>query len=195
MSEARDITEHLIEEGTAARAHFQVWLALRNLAVQRLLPAMNDLSYVDFFHASNSGHYKLFFIALSKIFDRDQRVAGISELKKTLRADGRTDLALYIARELKPVEKLIVRMMRIRNKSIAHTERRMPRTQVYKINGITPNQIRQVIDQVCSVINHVATDLGISNTIFESDRLEKATLRMLETLRRGQLVTKFQKNK
>ena len=185
MSEARDIVEHLIEEGTAARAHFQVWWVLRNVAVPRLLSAMDHPAYVDFFHASNSGHYKLFFIALSKIFDRDDRVAGISELKKALRAEGRTDLALYIASELKPIEQLVVRIMRIRDKSIAHTERRIPRTRVYKINGITPNQIRQVIDQVCSVINHVARDLGISNTIFQSARLEEATLRMLETLRRG----------
>ena len=87
MTGARGITEHLIEEGIAARAHFQVWWALRNLALPRLLPAMNDLNYVDFFHASNSGHYKLFFIALSKIFDRDDRVAGIRELKKALRAE------------------------------------------------------------------------------------------------------------
>lgn len=186
MSDARDITEHLIEEGIAARAHFEVWWALRNLALPRLLPAMNDLRYVDFFHASNSGHYKLFFIALSKIFDRDDRVAGISELKKAFRAEGRADLALYIVRELKPVQQLVVRIMRIRNKSIAHTERALPRTQVYKINGITPNQIRRVIDQVCAVINHVARELGISNTIFEHGRLEQATLRMLETLSRGQ---------
>jgi hypothetical protein len=27
---------------------------------------MDDLVYVDFFHASNSGHYKLFFISLAK---------------------------------------------------------------------------------------------------------------------------------
>jgi hypothetical protein len=57
MSEARAITEHLIEEGIAARAHFQVWWALRNLALPRFLPAMDHSAYVDFFHASNSGHY------------------------------------------------------------------------------------------------------------------------------------------
>jgi len=28
---------------------------------------MNNLEYVDFFHASSAGHYKLFVLALSKI--------------------------------------------------------------------------------------------------------------------------------
>ena len=58
---------------------------------------MNELSYVEFFHASNSGHYKLFFISLAKVFDRDNRVAGIKELRKALRAEGRADL--YYNRE------------------------------------------------------------------------------------------------
>jgi hypothetical protein len=130
--------------------------------------------------------YKLFFIALSKIFDRDERVAGISELKKALRSEGRSDLAVHIGRELKPLEDLIGRIMRIRNKSVAHSERAIPRTKIYKVNGISPNEIRHVIDRACAVINHVATSLGISNRIFESNRLEQATLRMLETLERGQ---------
>lgn len=155
------------------------------MALPKYLPAMNDLNYVDFFHASNSGNYKLFFLALSKIFDRDDRVAGIKELKRALRAEGRTDISLRIARDLKPIEPFVQRIMRIRNKSIVHNEHTMPRTKVYKINGVTPNQLRQVIDTVCAVINSTARDLGITNTIFEGDRLERATLGMLETLDRG----------
>lgn len=187
MSRAQIITLQLIEECIAARAHFQVWWALRNLALPEYLPTMNDLTYVDFFHASNSGHYKLFFLALSKIFDRDSRVAGISELKKTLRSEGQGGVALRVARELKPIEPLVKRVMSIRNKTIVHNEHSMPRTKVYKINGITPNQLRQVIDTVCAAINGVARDQGITNRIFESDRLESATLRMLETLARGRV--------
>lgn len=82
MSTARVITEELIEEGMAARAHFQVWWTLRNLALPQYLSTMNNLDYVDFFHASNSGHYKLFFISLSKIFDRDDRVSGVKALRE-----------------------------------------------------------------------------------------------------------------
>lgn len=185
MSRAQIITLQLIEEGTAARAHFQVWWALRNLALPKYLATMNDLNYVDFFQASNSGHYKLFFLALSKIFDRDSRVAGISELKRALRSEGQGSIALRIAKELKSIEPLVKRVMSIRNRTIVHNEHSMPRTKVYKINGITPNQLRLVIDTVCATINSAALGQGITNTIFENDRLELATLGMLERLDRG----------
>jgi len=186
MSNAHAISLLLIEEGKSARAHFQVWWALRNLALPNLLPAMNDSNYVDFFHASGSGHYKLFFLALSKIFDRDSRVAGISELKRALRAEGHGRIALRIARELKPIEPLVKKVMSIRNQTIVHNEHSIPRTKVYKVNGITPNQLRHVIDTVCETISSAARDLGIANTIFDSNRFERATLNMLERLDRGQ---------
>ena len=76
--------------------------------------------------------------------------------------------------------------MRIRNKAIVHNDRDYPRAKVYKVNGITPNQIKDVIDKVCDVINHVAVELGYSNIIFEGARLEDATLNVLKVLRRGQ---------
>ncbi|MGO4811890.1 hypothetical protein AB4156_20215 [Cupriavidus sp. 2MCAB6] len=185
MSSAHAITQHLIEEGTAAKAHFQIWWALRNLAIPKYLRTMSELSYVDFFHASNAGHYKLFFISLSKIFDRDDRVAGISQLKKALRAEGRTQCALRIARALKPLEPKIKSVLAIRNKTIAHNEYAIPRKKVYDVNGITPNELREIINVVCEVINGTARELGITNTIFDSDRGERATLAMLETLQKG----------
>lgn len=185
MSTAHDIAMLLIEEGTAARAHFQVWWALRNLALPKYLSTMNDRNHVDFFHASNSGHYKLFFLALSKIFDRDSRVAGISEWKKALRAEGHGPWALRVTRELKPIEPLVKKLMHIRNRTIVHNNHTVPRAKVYKINGITPNQLRQIIETVCSTISSTASDLGIANTIFDSARFERATLAMLKRLERG----------
>lgn len=113
MSTAHTITLLLVEEGIAARAHFQVWWALRNLAIPEYLPVMNDGSYVDFFHASNSGHCKLFFLALSKVFDRDTRVAGISGLKRALRSEGHTHIALRIAREMKPIDSFVKKLTQL----------------------------------------------------------------------------------
>lgn len=187
MASAHDIALRLIDEGINARSHFQIWWALRNLALPKYLPAMNDLQYVDFFHAANSGHYLLYFLALSKIFDRDPRVAGISEFKRALRAEGKTNIALQIARELKPVENYVKRMMSIRNRSIAHNDHAISRSKVYEVNGITPNQLREVIDTACGAINSAAKSLGIANTIFESNRAERATLNLLDALDRARL--------
>jgi hypothetical protein len=54
------IISDLIEEGKSAKAHFQIWWTLLNLALPDYYETMNDMEYVDFFHAINSGNYKLF---------------------------------------------------------------------------------------------------------------------------------------
>lgn len=184
-STARDILETLMEEGIAAKAHFQTWWALRNLALPTYHPTMNDSVYVDFFHASNAGHYKLFFLALSKIFDRDSRVAGISNLRQALSDEGNAHLAHDLEQTLSPHKDLVVRVMNIRNKTIVHNEIEFPREKVYDINGVTPNEIRSLIDVTCEALNVTARALDFSNTIFESDRHETAVLAMLKILQRG----------
>lgn len=189
MSESRVIVERLIEEGIAAKAHFQIWWTLRNVALPEFHGTMSDFSYVDFFHASNSGHYKLFFIALSKIYDRDNRVSSIASLKDALRDEGCASLVDYIERQLAPLERLVCRILNIRNKTIAHNEKEVSREKVYEINGVTPNEIRRLIEISCDLINYVARALEIPNVIFESDRNERATLAMLDTLRRGKKPT------
>lgn len=185
MTSSTAIVHRLIEEGVTARSHFQVWWALRNQALPKYHKTMNDDSYVDFFRAANSGHYILFLLALAKIFDRDDRVAGIKELKRALRSEGKGGIANRIARELKPYEPQIKKVMSIRNRVIAHNEHSISRTKVYEINGITPNQLRDLIDAVCSSINEVAQELGIVNTIFDSYRSQSSTMNMLAVLERG----------
>jgi hypothetical protein len=184
MSEARSIVEKLNEEGLAARAHFQIWWALRHLALPDFYDAMNNSSYVNFFHASNAGHYKLFFLALSKIFDRDARTSGISNLREVLRSEGHYSIADQLEKRLSPLTTVVVRLMAIRDQTIVHNDRSLPREKVYEINGITPDQIRDLINDTCATINEVAHGLGLTEGLFD-DHYDRATIAMLETLRRG----------
>jgi HEPN superfamily AbiU2-like protein len=185
MTSARDITERLIEEGINARAHFQVWWALRNLALPTYHETMSQFKYVDFFHAANSGHYVLFLLALTKIFDNDSRVAGISELKRALVSEGLGGVAQALEDRLRPFTPRVQKLMAIRNRSVVHNEHAIPRHRVYQINGITPNELRELIDITCEGINGVARALSINNVIFDSNRAQDATMHMLETLERG----------
>ena len=84
MDDLDKVIRDLIDEGIAAKAHFQTWWALRNVALPTYYETMNHYEYVDFFHASNSGHYKLISISLSKIFDPDAKTSGIRSLKNAL---------------------------------------------------------------------------------------------------------------
>lgn len=185
MATSREITNRLIEEGIGARAHFQIWWALRNLALPKYYQTMSQLRYVDFFHAANSGHYVLFFLHLSKIFDRDSRVAGVAELRRTLVSEDLSPLAQQFENTLSPYQPQVQKILGIRDRSIVHNDHAIPREEVYEINGITPDQICELIDVTCGAINVVARALGINNTIFESNRSQDATLAMLETLEKG----------
>jgi hypothetical protein len=186
MSEARNMLGDLSDEAGAARAHFHTWWALRNLALPDFYEAMNDYTYVDFFHTSNAGNYKLFFLTLSKIFDRDPRVSGISHLKEALRQEGYQQLASELEARLIPLTSSVARVMNIRSKTIVHNDRTLSREKVYEINGITPDEIKALIDSTCELLNMVARGLGITNVISEGARFEKATLAMLERLRDGE---------
>jgi hypothetical protein len=109
----------------------------------------------------------------------------MSELRKALRAEGKGSFASEVSRRLKPLEPHIKAVLGIRSQSLAHNNQDMPRHKVYKIHGITPNQLRKLIDTTADVMNDVAAELGIANGVFEGDRLERATLSMLERLARG----------
>jgi hypothetical protein len=186
VSDARAIVEKLNEEGLAARAHFQIWWALRNLALPEFYEVMNDHSYVNFFHASSAGHYKLFFLALSKIFDRDQRSSGISNLCEALRAEGQSALADQLRKRLSQLTSVVAPLMTIRNQTIVHNDQTLPREKVYELNGITPDQIRKLIDDTCAAINEVARGLGMKEALFD-DGYDRATIAMLKKLRRGKI--------
>jgi hypothetical protein len=185
MSEARSLALSLIDEAIAARAHFQVWWALRNVAVPKYLPTMDDYAHVDFFHASNAGHYKVFLLALSKIFDRHPQAGGMQALRNALRVEGHGSVAEEISLQLEPFAAQIRSVDGIRNKSLVHNEKGMPRSEVYALNEVTPDQLRELIDKTAEVMNQVAHRLGISNGVFEGDRLQRATISMLERLARA----------
>lgn len=180
MSGARTILVQLMEEGSAARAHFQVWWALRNLAIPQYLPTMDN--HADFFIGTSAAHFKSFFLALSKIFDRDLRASGVSNLKDALRFEGYSKIADDFEHAIEPLTLLVKRVMSVRNRAVVHSESGFPRDKVYELYGVSPNEIRSLIDSTCGAINNVAQGLGITNIIFDNDRLERKTLEMLKRL-------------
>jgi len=52
MNQTRVITERLIEEGTKARAYFQIWQVLNNRAYPVYAKTTEHWEFADFFHAA-----------------------------------------------------------------------------------------------------------------------------------------------
>jgi len=185
MSKSSTIAFTLWEEGTAAREHFQIWWTLRNLSLPNYYNVMNRPQYVDFFHASNIGHYRLFLLALSKIFDPNHTSRGINGFKAALTSEGKIELVEYLEKQLSPFNDRIESVIKIRNKSLVHNDRELSRYRVYEINRIRIDEIHELIDVTCNTINFVLRNLGAGNLIFDDNLLEKATLNLLDVLSKG----------
>jgi len=185
MNDTQQIFWRLFEEASAASRYFHTWWALRNLAIPAYLPVMNDYEYIDFFHASNSGFLTLAFVSLSKIFDRDTRAVGMKGLREALAAEGHTAEAEAVKNQLSPHKDLVGRILGIRNKSVSHNQADLSLDEVYETYRVTPNEIRELINDVCAVMNMVAKALGSTNSISDGSRHEKAVIKLLEALERG----------
>ena len=95
--------------------------------------------------------------------------------KKALRKEGLKKTALKLNLAFKPQFEDVKKVIAIRNKFVVHTEYDITPLQEREINGLTPNQWRALIDTTCHAINEASCELGITNTIFVSDRAERAT--------------------
>lgn len=187
MATSLEIVRTLLEEGNVAKAHYQVWWALRNLALPNFYSEMNEQDVRLFFHASNSGHYKLMFVALGKIFDSDARASGIRTLKDALRAEGKGQVADQLEAQLADMTPLVEKILNLRNRTIIHNEHALSREKAYELNGgVTANDIRDLIDAAGEAINSVAESLGYSSRVTYDNAFESATLAMLQRLRDGQ---------
>lgn len=146
---------------------------------------MNHHEYVDFFHASNSGFLKLTFVSLAKIFDRNSQAIGIGDLCKALESDGNNKLATAIENKINPHQDLVQRVLAIRNKSVSHMQKDLSRDEVYELYGVTPDEIRLLVNDIREVLNDVSHSFGSSTVISEGSRQESAVLSFLKILEHG----------
>lgn len=190
MEEVSALLRRLADTANAAQAHYQIWFALRGhgKALPRYYQDMNDFRYVDFFHASNAGHYKLMFLELGCLFDSDSRAASFRNLKNTLAAKGHNELVARIDDILQPFSDLVSNALTIRSRLIAHRELSAASEVVHQENAVVPNDIGKLLLQCCTLINEIdaqisgGTGCRIATT---SDRFERATLGLLEVIRNG----------
>lgn len=189
MSEIKILLSRLADSARAAQAHYQVWFTLtrKGKALPEYHKDINDLRYVDFFHATNPGHYKIMIIELGCLFDTDARAASFRNLKKKLKEANKGHIVNKIDHALYGYEKLVSNILTIRSKLIAHKETDAKGIDIYKKYGVVPTKIGKLISICCSLINDINTELYGGDTILApvTDRFEKATFRLLETLRNG----------
>ncbi len=180
--------ERVRDSQNAALAHYQIWFTLRGKgkAIDKYLDEMNDVRYADFFHAANSGNYKLMFIETSCLFDSDDRTHNIRALKSAMIKNDLNELVDRFEQELKPFEKLVSNMKTIRSRIIAHKEAYVDPSQLYKKHGIKPNEIRDLLNTTANLLmelESILTNNSSGHSVGPTDRFEKATFNLLGALR------------
>lgn len=186
--ELAECFQHVRDSQNSALAHYQIWFTLRGKgkAIEEYLDDMNDYRYVDFFHAANSGNYKLMFIETSCLFDSDGRTHNIRALKSAMIKNGLNELADRFDQELKPFAKLVSNIKTIRSRIIAHKEAYVDPSELYKKHGIKPNEIRDLLNTTAGLLmdlESILTDNSSGHSVGPTDRWEKATLKLLNALR------------
>ena len=177
------------EEAKKSRMYFHTWWGLVNRALPEHASTINDWSYVDFFHAAKSGFFELIFVSLSKLFDRtkfrNQEALGFRRFRKMLKQQGYVEEAHLIEQRLSPKDDLVSRIRSIRGRTISHNDAVLTREAVFRQYGITPDEVRELIDDICEVLNEVGRRIGHPNGISDGELSERAVIALLETLRRG----------
>ena len=189
MDEIRKLLKRIADSVNAAQAHYQIWFTLRGKgkALPEYYDDMDDYRYVDFFHASNTGHYKLMIIELGCLFDSDIRSASMRNLKTKLDDAGQDELVSKIDIALKDYKRLVSNILTIRSKLIAHKEIGALSEEVHTKNGIIPNEVGKLIGVCCALINELNKKIFHDQQSLTGgiDRFERATIELLEALRRG----------
>ncbi|TQV65681.1 hypothetical protein FKG94_28310 [Exilibacterium tricleocarpae] len=188
--ELKSCFDRVVASHTAATAHYQIWFTLRGKgkALETYYGDMNDRRYVDFFHAANSGNYKLMFIEAASLFDSDERAASIRKLKQLLSREGFGCISNEFDEKLRQYFNLVSNIKIIRSKIIAHKDIDTNPEDLYKKYGIIPNDIRDLLD-VCGGLLQKA-ERAIANNysgsfVCTTNRFERATYSILEALHNG----------
>lgn len=188
--ELKDCFKKVVSSYTGALSSYQIWFTLRGegKALDTNFEDMNDHSYVDFFHATNFGNYKLMFIETASLFDSDNRAASISSLKFLLNSENLPRYSNLIEVELKKYRKLVTNIKTIRSRIIAHKEMAVSPSSLHEKHGIKPIEIKELLQSCGKVLREVEiylTSNTTSSTVCTTNRFEKATFSLLDTLSKG----------
>ncbi|MEL6092684.1 hypothetical protein [Plesiomonas shigelloides] len=173
-----DIEDSLLK----AEASYQLWWGITHHGINDYYSALNDLNYVDFFHASTPIYLQSIFICLSKIFDRAGDLSGIRSLKRELAAIGQESVSDEISAVLERNVNKIRSIKGIRDQSIGHRKTSKDADDIYTENPITPNEIKALIDDLKIVVKLASEPFERKSNVLSSQRYLDATIKLMAAL-------------
>lgn len=165
-----------------------VYSKRRRKSIKSHYDDMNDSRYVDFFHAANSGNYKLMFIEAASLFDSDKRAASIRNLKDLLLQEGLISNTKNFDESLGCYSDLVSNIRAVRSKIIAHKDIDIDPANLYQKHGIRPDDISGLLRKCGELLQEIEKIINGNSSgsyVCTTNRFERATFAMLETLKNG----------
>ena len=173
----------LYESTSEARAHWQAWWALANLAKPRFVERMER--FPDFFLIAERAHFNSIFINLAHAFDKRKDVASIDRYLRIAKAKYSSVEISAVRKRLAPHAPARDGVLEIRNNVIAHKTLGLTEKEVFASARITPRHIGALVEEVAGVVNSFAEREGWVQRVFTSDRVSSATLGVLEAMEKA----------
>ena len=176
------VLQRVQEDASAALAFFRTWKALSVASSDDGHRAtMNDQRHVDFFITTMEGCFRLVFLSLGKVFDRDKRSASLKLLARKLTNCGHADLAREIADMLSEHGDMIEKIRLVREKSVAHCDLTAT-SKALDDASVTPDQVEELIEASRGLLNRIGERAGFPDTISDGERNERAVQNLIDTL-------------
>lgn len=174
-----NLLERLAESATEARAHYQVWWAIKHDGRAKHLPALNR--FVDFFEATRIAHFRCMILALWKLFDRNTKTASLYALLEDADVKVSSELERELREHLAP-RKILKGLNQVRHLFVAHRNALQSAEAIFSRADISPNELRDLIESSAELIRKIQRQSGESNTVFSSSRAHQSTVALLEAL-------------
>ena len=189
-TQSRELIQRLAEAMNSAQASYEVWytLAGKDKGYEQYSAVLRDSQFRDFFESVLNANFKVMFIDISCLFDSDKRASSFHQLKTSLKKDGYDDFRDRIESEMSSHEKLIKKIKANRDKRIAHHDATPTEENMLKEYGVTPNEIRWLLETFNGLLIAIYKDVVSLNTAYpiaRIDRFEDATFQLLLALKRA----------
>ena len=186
----RDLIQRLAEDLSSAQAGYEVWFTLagKDKAYEQYSAELQDYQYRDFFNSVLNAHFKIMFVEITYLFDSGNQASSFYKLEKSLRDDGRDDLADRIRSERSSHRDLIKRIKGNRNKRIAHCDMTWTEERVHREFGVSPNEIGSLLEALNELLKFVYKAVVSPDTAYpiaRPGRFEDATFRLLHVVKNG----------
>ena len=172
--------EILTESCRMALGSYQVWYALESDA-KKDYP--DELSlFLDFFAVSAIGSFNTLVTATANLVDDSRKQFSIKTfLKQSKKAKPETkETWSEYAREYSA---LISKLVKIRNNSVAHSSDRQSEFEIFQAFGFRPDEVGEFLIKIRIFLQLLASDLGTSANISDSNRFGNCTLLLLSTIK------------